>query len=997
EGHTLQQEVESRGPRPEADVLVWARDICSVMRYLHTHDPPIIFRDLKPSNLIWSPGGKIFVIDFGIVKVVDAASGGRTQVHSRGYGSRGYAPPEQYSQGSDARTDIYALGATLYFLLTGQVPPPSLDLVVGRATLVPISEVLPQLSPRVVRAIEHMMSLSRGDRPVSIDEVIHLLFETSSSAAVGPVSTPDIPTSVMGQTAAPRPSTLSGILHHRYRVDRLLGEGGMSSVYLATHLELDVRVAVKEMRPPPADRETMEACVRQFRTEARVLSRLNHPNLPRVYDFFEAEGRYYIVMDYIRGSTLEDVGTVSEAQALKWAGTLCDVLEYLHQNDPPVIFRDLKPANIMLGRDGTLWLIDFGIVKVFEQDKGALTETVLRGAVSHGFAAPEQYGIGGTDAGVDIYALGATLYYLLTRQVLPSSVELAAGIAELPPLRKLRPDVSERTESAVEWMMAVVRERRPANMAEVRRALGRGDQGLDAGTLPQQVRWVMREELQHFFPIPTWMPRGTLLQDVLAALTGVAQVVVLHGPPGAGKTRLLREIAQNVDEEFKLLPFVAGNWAHSRQPFSCLAVPFGWMLQDPEVLQAALQQLEPRQIRELAVLLPQLQPYVEGWTAQQLSPDERTVVLLRAFQALLMLVAPPPKPILLCIDDAHRLDPASLLFLDVLRDDEACSRYIHLVLTMEPSRGSVAETWLERLRGAAGVLEISIPPLSQEEIGQYIKLALPSVEGMSAALPALFAASGGNPQMVEELLRFLIMRRAIEEKAGRLVLSNFKAESLPRRVIESVRRRIELLPIDTQEVLEAASAIGSAFHPRILATLLSHPLETVEASLQRASEAVFVEPTSQGWYDFISESTRQAFYEHVWPDRRQRLHRTLSDMEKQVQGVGAAAAFHDEQAGDLELAEQYLSRFASVCRPPVEGDVGKGVWDEAEALDEQQLGLALHLLSALGRALKSLQSFEPGSAVARTSLLMVHRALQLYFAEVSMLAVVFAEKTWRVN
>jgi len=213
-------------------------------------------------------------------------------------------------------------------------------------------------------------------------------------------------------------------LDGRYRIERMLGQGGMGRVMLATHLDLGLPVAIKELSPQSS--ALRASATRQFLLEARMLVGLNHPALPRVYEVFEGDDGCCMVMDYIEGCTLEDFltrrGPASEVDVLRWGLALCDVLTYLHEHDPPIIFRDLKPSNVMLSDDGRIKLIDFGIAK--ELDIGTLS--LAHNSASDGFASPEQYA-SSTDARSDIYSLGATLYCLLTGRVPPSPGAIIAG------------------------------------------------------------------------------------------------------------------------------------------------------------------------------------------------------------------------------------------------------------------------------------------------------------------------------------------------------------------------------------------------------------------------------------------------------------------------------------------------------------------------------------------------------------------------------------------
>jgi len=161
-------------------------------------------------------------------------------------------------------------------------------------------------------------------------------------------------------------------LQGRYRTIRQIGGGGQALIYLAEDTHLGVWRAIKELVPDPnATRQERQAAYDQFQREARILAGLNHPNLTRVWDHFRIGDNAYLVMDYIDGQTLEKImeqapGFLPEAAVLRWAGQLCDVLDYLHRQQPPVIFRDLKPSNIMLDKDDQIKLIDFGIARFFD-------------------------------------------------------------------------------------------------------------------------------------------------------------------------------------------------------------------------------------------------------------------------------------------------------------------------------------------------------------------------------------------------------------------------------------------------------------------------------------------------------------------------------------------------------------------------------------------------------------------------------------------------------
>ena len=240
----------------------------------------------------------------------------------------------------------------------------------------------------------------------------------------------------------------NSLIRDRYVVVRVIGRGGMGAVYLVTDtLDQNRVMALKEMSNTAiVDARDRAMAVEQFRREAELLRRLRHPNLPIVSDEFALDDRYYLVMEYVPGSTLQQMldrgeGPFPEARVVAWANQLCDVLHYLHRQQPPIIFRDLKPGNIMIMADDRLKLIDFGIARLFKP--GQRQDTMLLG--TQGYAAPEQYGGGQSDARSDVYALGATLFSLLTGQD-PAQL---APMRALPAVREYRPDVSPHLESIV--------------------------------------------------------------------------------------------------------------------------------------------------------------------------------------------------------------------------------------------------------------------------------------------------------------------------------------------------------------------------------------------------------------------------------------------------------------------------------------------------------------------------------------------------------------------
>jgi eukaryotic-like serine/threonine-protein kinase len=279
----------------------------------------------------------------------------------------------------------------------------------------------------------------------------------------------------------PVPLKAGEVLRGRYKIRRIIGQGGMGSIYLSDDLRLEGRLcALKEVehdRSLPMDllREARE----QFLREATVLARLDHPNLPKVSDFFSIGARDYLVMDYVPGKDLRTLmlemrhsgAFLAEQDVLNWSSQLADALTFLHSQDPPILHRDIKPSNLKLTPSGMVKLVDFGLVKLLAP--GEVTITVLQGQGTALYTPLEQYGgdSGHTDVRSDIYAFGATLYHLLTNTPPADARDRFLDPERLVPPRQVNSEVSPRTEKAILWAMELHPDDRPQTVEFFRESL----------------------------------------------------------------------------------------------------------------------------------------------------------------------------------------------------------------------------------------------------------------------------------------------------------------------------------------------------------------------------------------------------------------------------------------------------------------------------------------------------------------------------------------------
>ena len=277
------------------------------------------------------------------------------------------------------------------------------------------------------------------------------------------------------------------LLRDRYEILSLIGQGGMGAVYKASDRRLPGRLcAIKEILPPPGpSADALTHAQEQFLREASTLARLDHPNLPKVSDYFaqspqEADGlgaaasRDYLVMDYVPGQDLHQVVQqarreqrfLDQREVLSWMAQLCNALVYLHNQEPPVLHRDVKPGNIKLTPEGRIKLVDFGLVKPLDPDDPK-TLTGMRGIGSLPYTPIEQYAgeLGHTDTRSDLYGLGATLYHLLTGGPPASAQDRFLDPEALVPPCQINPAITPEVERAILAALALHPNDRPESVS----------------------------------------------------------------------------------------------------------------------------------------------------------------------------------------------------------------------------------------------------------------------------------------------------------------------------------------------------------------------------------------------------------------------------------------------------------------------------------------------------------------------------------------------------
>lgn len=561
DGQALEDVLRRRGgPITEQEVLTWAVQICDALEYLHTRNLPVIYRNVKPGSLMVASDGTLKIVDFGIARTYKIGKATDTVF----MGTESYASPEQYGTAqTDARSDVYSLGATMYHLLTNQHPP------YARLPDDPpqVRNHNPQVSRQTSDIVAKAMQKDRSQRYQSAAEMRQAIAAVGQAPVVPSQTSADVSTAGAMACAtcgtinrpnswfcatcgaaltppAPQPSagdravgelctncgainspgttfchtcgtplaaaqtsdtsyvasastswsselSFGTVLQGRYRIVRKIGQGGISSVYEVHDSRTNRTYALKKLENYQTLPAEWAEELKQFEQQMKILSSLNHQGIPQVIDYFVENGNWFLVMQLAPGRTLQHIADSSSlplelGMVTEVALQVCDILQHLHSRNPSIIHRDVKPQTIVLEQSGMIWLIGFGIARFYVPGL-AMDESPLGTA---GFAPPEQYGRAQTDARSDVYALGATMHYLLSGSDPAKDPFNFHELSALNPLipkavslivhRSLELSPSARFQSAREMQLALL---------DVRKGRAVSPSLREGGPRPQPRRW----------------------------------------------------------------------------------------------------------------------------------------------------------------------------------------------------------------------------------------------------------------------------------------------------------------------------------------------------------------------------------------------------------------------------------------------------------------------------------------------------------------------------
>ncbi|MBA3471466.1 MAG: protein kinase, partial [Herpetosiphonaceae bacterium] len=454
---------------PHGAVLQIGRAIASALDYAHSKG--VIHRDVKPSNVMVAEDQRVVLMDFGLALDMQAGSAGEV------FGTAHYIAPEQARRSADAvpQSDLYALGVLLYEMLTGAVPfddPSATSVALQHLTQAPPlpRQINPKLSPQIEAVLLKALSKAPTERYQTGAELIAALEAAMQLAkpGTGSLAQPGPPSAAPPASGPPTsesqpslPSTLPplnpeenlvGQYLDAYRIEALLGRGGMANIYRGMDVRLKRNVAIKVIDAPF---RTESEYASRFKREAQAIGQLEHPNIVRLYQYGDANGLLYMVMEYIEGVDLYQVLSDINLNPAVWTPRalarlvreVCAALDYAHGKG--VIHRDIKPSNIMIDKAGRAVLADFGLA--------LLTEVGTRGEIfgSPHYVAPEQ---AISSAKVvpqsDLYGIGIILYQMWTGRIpFDDADPLAIAMLHMTepprPPRELRPEMSPQLEAVI--------------------------------------------------------------------------------------------------------------------------------------------------------------------------------------------------------------------------------------------------------------------------------------------------------------------------------------------------------------------------------------------------------------------------------------------------------------------------------------------------------------------------------------------------------------------
>ncbi len=708
---------------------------------------------------------------------------------------------------------------------------------------------------------------------------------------------------------------LGTVLRGRYRLDSELGRGGMGTVYRATDLELEREVAVKVLS---ARSQTSEARERLIR-EARAAAALNHPHIITVHDVGEENGLPFLVMELVSGPRLSQARPVDLPRVVEIASQICAALEHAHANK--IVHRDLKPDNVLLSgssASNNVKLADLGLALPASGARISRAGVIVGTAA---YMAPEQALGQPVDGRSDLYALGVLLYELTTGRLPftgddPLTIISQHVHAPVVPPRVLRSDIPRALEAIIIRLLAKDPAQRFATATEARAALlesltNNGD--TPSGETPAAV--AILEALSRGRLVGRSHELTEARELWQRARAGRGHAVLLSGEPGAGKTRLAREITIQAAVEGALVLSGGCYEYEATTPYLPFVEAFRrWVREekDSDKLRDLLGDAAPQLAKLAPELITRLGPFPER---DQLAPHEERLLFFDAVAKVFANIA-RRQSLLFYADDLHWADHGTLWLLSHLLRQERSERVLIL--------GAYRETELDRTHPLAKALvdwnrerlitRIVLRRFNQNETGDQLGALLGEHVSGEFAL-AVHRETEGNPFFVEEVLKALIERGSVRRESGRWRRVEMDQLEIPQSVKEAIGHRLNRVSPDTNEILRVCAILGKVFTFEELTAAADQNEEALLDALDEATGAQLITVGSSDSFIFTHDKIREVLYEELNPIRRRRLHRHVAEgLERNCDRMPCAVeklAHHYIQAGDHERGLEYAKQAAA--------------------------------------------------------------------------------------
>lgn len=761
---------------------------------------------------------------------------------------------------------------------------------------------------------------------------------------------------------------LNTLLNDRYRIEAEIGRGGMGVVYRAQDMLLDRSVAVKLLLSSNLGTEGRARLLH----EAQAAARLNHPNIITIYDAGEIEGASYIIMELLNGESLYDHRPQSLPEILKVARQICTALEHAHAHG--IIHRDLKPENVIITRDGTAKLTDFGLARSMASRitiEGSIIGTVY-------YLPPEQALGKAIDGRTDLYSFGVMLYELVTGQLPFTADDPLAVISQhlhAPPVppSSYNSDIPPLLDRLIMQLLQKNPEDRPASAAETKQILAQVLRAPGAATANGAVKLppspLEQLALGRLVGRDRELAEAKALWRQATLTPGGQHVLFISGEPGVGKTPLMREI--------KALAEVSGAIVLEAECYTGGSAPYAPVTQ---MMRAALTQRAGRTsagksvaalpsfsnhvLADLITLAPDLQlfypdvPPNPSYDAQ--SDQQRLFESVTTVCAALVECA----PLMLVMEDVHWADSGSL---DV-------ARYLARRCRLNKLPVLIVMTYRDVELDAACCLDDILYDLTRERLAFRLKLNRFDREQTRALLDvmfqekisdefldAIYRETDGNQFFVEELCKALVAAGQLYRRDGRWQRPNMAELQLPQSVRGAIQARVGRLPDTAQETLRWAAVIGREFDFGTLKRASELDEETLIDALEIAERAQLIGELKPDHYAhvragaemfaFAHALTVTALRESMSAIRRRRLHRQVaSALAQHYPDNYEALAYHYAEAGDIENARRYYLKAGDRALAAYTNQEAERHYRTALDLSETE-GEEAELLAPMGEAL----------------------------------------------